>query len=76
MGIVERSFVLGCELWEENSVSLLLVVKESISDLWEVRKVKLYKVPDSVSIHFFFYFCVAIIECALLRPDCVVDLCD
>ncbi len=32
--VEKTSFVLGCELWEEN------IVKEYISDLWEVRKVK------------------------------------
>ena len=36
---IERaSFVLGCELWTENFDSLLALVKEYISDLWEVKK--------------------------------------
>ena len=48
---IERaSFVLGCELWMENFNSMLALVKEYIIDLWEVRKVKLYGEPCSVSV--------------------------
>ena len=39
---MRASFVLGCELWMENFASMLVLVKEYIVDLWEVRKVKLY----------------------------------
>ena len=43
---IERaSFVLGCELWTENFYSILALVKEYITDVWEVRKVKLYGEP-------------------------------
>ena len=42
------SFVLGCELWTENFDSMLALVKEYITDVWEVRKVKLYQ-PQSQS---------------------------
>ena len=41
----KTSFVLGCELWEENFETLLGVVKDYFSNLWEVRKVKLYGDP-------------------------------
>ena len=45
---IERaSFVLGCELWTENFDSMLALVKEYITDVWEVRKVKLYGEPCS-----------------------------
>ena len=45
---IERvSFVLGCELWMENFDSMLALVKEYITDVWEVRKVKLYGEPCS-----------------------------
>ena len=37
--------MLGCELWTENFDSILALVKEHISNLWEVRKVKLYGEP-------------------------------
>ena len=47
--IVERSFyIVGCGLWEEKFESLLAIVKKEISDLWEVRKVKLFGVPGSM----------------------------
>ena len=37
---IERaSFTLGCELWMENFDSILALVKEYITDVWEVRKV-------------------------------------
>ena len=39
--------MLGCELWTENFNSMLALVKEYIIDLWEVRKVKLFKEPCS-----------------------------
>ena len=45
---IERaSFVLGCELWTENLDSILVLVKEYIINIWEVRKVKLYGEPCS-----------------------------
>ncbi len=45
---IERaSFVLGCELWTENFDSMLALVKEYITDVWDVRKVKLYGEPCS-----------------------------
>ena len=48
MGTVERSsYVVDCELCEEKYESLLAIVKEYLSDLWEVSKVKLYGVPGS-----------------------------
>ena len=37
--------MLECELWEENFETLLAVVKEYLSDWWEVRKVKLHGDP-------------------------------
>ena len=43
---IERaSFVLGCELWMEIFDFMLALVKEYITDVWEVRKVKLYGKP-------------------------------
>ena len=39
--------MLGCELWTENLDSMLALVKEYITDVWEVRKVKLYGEPYS-----------------------------
>ena len=39
------SFVLGCELWTDNFDAMLALVKEHISNLWEVRKVKLHGEP-------------------------------
>ena len=37
---IERaSFVLGCELWMENLDSMLVILKEYIINVWEVRKV-------------------------------------
>ena len=48
MGTVERSsYAVDCELCEEKYESLLAIVKEYLSDLWEVSKVKLYGVPGS-----------------------------
>ena len=43
--------MLGCELWEENFEPLLAVVKEYVSDLWEVRNVKLYGDPCPTQPH-------------------------
>ena len=48
---IERaSFVLSCELWMENFDSMLALGKEYtyIINLWEVRKVKLYREPCSI----------------------------
>ena len=39
--------MLGCELWTENFDSMLALVKEYITNMWEVRKVKLYGEPCS-----------------------------
>ena len=39
--------ILYCELWMENFDSTLALVKEYITDVWEVRKVKLYGEPCS-----------------------------
>ena len=41
----KASFILGSELWEDKFGSLLRLVKGFISDVWELRKVRLY---DSV----------------------------
>ena len=42
-GSLEKSsLVLGGELWEENCMSLLDLVKEYIVDVWEIRKARLY----------------------------------
>ena len=40
--------IAGCELWTENFESMLALVKEYITDVWEVRKVKLYGEPCSI----------------------------
>ena len=42
--------MLCCEVWTENLDTLLALVKESIIDLWEVRKVKLYGDPCSTQL--------------------------
>ena len=42
--------MLGCELWTENFNALLALVKEYIINLWEVRKVKLYREPCSTQL--------------------------
>ena len=36
-----------CELWTENFDSMFALVKKYITDVWEVRKVKLYGEPCS-----------------------------
>ncbi|CAI8010372.1 hypothetical protein GBAR_LOCUS6837, partial [Geodia barretti] len=38
----KASFILGSELWEDKFGSLLRLVKGFISDVWELRKVRLY----------------------------------
>ena len=43
------SFVLRCEFWTENFNAMLALVKKYIIDLWEVRKVKLYREPCSIA---------------------------
>ena len=40
--IEKTSYVLGSEHWEKNFKDLLFLVKESIADVWEVRKLILY----------------------------------
>ena len=43
----KSSLVLGSELWEENCISLLDLVKEYIVDIREIRRARLYGVnPD------------------------------
>ena len=39
--------IADCEFWMENFESMLTLVKEYITDVWEVRKVKLYGEPCS-----------------------------
>ena len=38
----KSSYVLGSELWESKFDRLLVLVKEYIVDVWEIRKHKLY----------------------------------
>ena len=38
----KSSFALGSELWEENYMPLMELVKEYIVDVWEIRKARLY----------------------------------
>ena len=38
----KSSYVLGSELWECKFDGLLVLVKEYIVDVWEIRKHKLY----------------------------------
>ena len=38
-------YVLGCEVWEEKFEFLLVFEYTCITNLWEVRKVKLYRYP-------------------------------
>ena len=61
MGIVERSFVLCCELCEENFESLLNCCG-GIHVLDQVRKVKLYGAPGSTQqlqqlFEYYYYSC-------------------
>ena len=40
--VEKSSYVLGSELWESKFDGLLSLVKEYITDVWEIRKHKLY----------------------------------
>ena len=40
--IETASFMLGCEHWTKYFDALLALVKEYITNVWEIRKVKLY----------------------------------
>ena len=40
--VEKSSYVLGSELWENKFDGLLSLVKEYITDVWEIRKHKLY----------------------------------
>ena len=44
-----KSFILGNKLWEEHFDSLLLLVKDYVVNIWEVRKIKLYRDDSSQS---------------------------
>ena len=45
--VEKSSYVLGSELWESKFDGLLVLVKEYIVEMWEIRKHKLYD-SDSV----------------------------
>ena len=45
----KSSFILGNKLWEEHFDSLLPLVKDYVVNIWEVRKIKLYRDDSSQS---------------------------
>ena len=52
---MEKSFyVLGSELWESKFDGLLVLVKEYIVDVWEIRKHKLYDSDSGSGLQLYF----------------------